>query len=124
MAGGDIHRSDWALVGCESAEPDFIRTALPVKVRPTQRGGRGRLQEVDIALELRAGEATAEADVHWTQIAGSHQGIHSCPPDTENLRGFLWRQQQRVVVKDVSKPPRLHHLALLTRRPPANIDGR
>jgi hypothetical protein len=51
---------------------------------------------VHVPLELGAGEPAAATDVDRAKLAGLHECEDRRAAEAEDLRGFLWRQQQGV----------------------------
>jgi hypothetical protein len=85
--------------------------------RSGSRRRRGRLQAAHVPLELGAGEPAAATDADRAKVAGLHECEDRRAAEAEDLRGFLWRQQQGVTVRPVAT------LLRFGRRSPAAVSS-
>src|SRR4051812_46648527 len=75
-------------------------------------GRRRSVEPANESLELCVGEPATAADVHGTQVASLHEGVHGGSADPEQRGGLLRCQQQRLTCQCVVQPLDVAHLAL------------
>src|SRR4051812_36343331 len=119
-----MHRSGWVYrIAGELGRAALIRGRPPVSARSRRRTRRGSLEPADVALQLRAGDPAAAADVEWVELAGLHQRVDRRAPDAEHRGGLLGCEQQRVAGDRLPRSLRVAHLALLVLWPRAPASG-
>jgi hypothetical protein len=86
---GPVHR-----VGVELEQAVLVRVSALVSARSRQGTRWRNFEPAYIALELRAGDPTAAADVHRMQFANPHEGVDGRATDSKDLGGLFRRQQE------------------------------
>jgi hypothetical protein len=116
---GPVHR-----VGVELEQAVLVRVSALVSARSRQGTRWRNFEPAYIALELRAGDPTAAADVHRMQFANLHEGVDGRATDSKDLGGLFRRQQEGVSGQHVAERLRLCMSPTVEERPSANLQYR